>query len=141
MFLWLKTLHILAVITWMAGVFYIYRLFAFHAARAESPDAAAILGVLERRLLMVVMWPGAVGSIVLGTALLVMRPDYLGAHWFQAKLAAVAGMLAYNAHAHYTMRRFARREYFLTELQSRLMHVIPTVLLGVIVAMVVVRPF
>ncbi|MBI3567410.1 MAG: CopD family protein [Gemmatimonadetes bacterium] len=140
-FLWLKALHILAVITWMAGVFYIYRLFAFHVARRDSADATALLRVMERRMLRVVMWPGAALSLALGLALLGMRMDYLSQHWFQLKLAAVAGMLAYNAHAEYTARRFARGEYFLTEVQNRLMHVVPTVLLGVIVVMVVVRPF
>ena len=139
-FLWIKSLHLLAVMTWMAGVFYIYRLFAFHAARRAAPDATSLLRVMERRLLVVVMWPGAAASIALGVALLAMRPDYMAQHWFQAKLVAVVGMVAFNAHAEYTARRFARDEYFLTEGQSRLMHLVPTVLLGVIVVMVVVRP-
>ena len=140
-YLWLKALHILAVMTWMAGVFYIYRLFAFHVARRNSPDATSLLRVMERRLLFVVMWPGAALSLALGFALLALQPAYLTQRWFQVKFAAVVGLLLYNAHAHYTARRYARGEYFLTEMQNRLMHLVPTILLGVIVVMVVVRPF
>lgn len=140
-YLWIKTFHILAVITWMAGAFYIFRIFAYHTKHRAQRETAAVFREMERKMMMVVMRPGAVLSVALGIAMLVSKPELLAHRWLHVKLAAVLGMIAFHGYAEWTAARLARDEYVLTERQARLMHVVPTILLFVIVAMVIVKPF
>ena len=89
-YLWLKTAHLLAMITWMAGSSYIFRLFGFHAERRESADATALLVVMERRLLRIVMLPGALLTVALGTTMLTLHPALIQERWLQLKLTTPA---------------------------------------------------
>jgi putative membrane protein len=139
-YLWLKALHVLAVMTWMAGLFYVFRLFAYHARHRAEPAAVALLAEMEWNTLRIVMLPGALASIGLGVAMLVMNPASLSHRWLHVKLAAVAGMLAYHAWAEVTYARLRRGTYPLTEFQARTLHLVPTVLLVIIVAMVILQP-
>jgi putative membrane protein len=140
-YLWIKALHILAVMTWMAGVFYIFRLFAYHTKHRSGAATAAVFREMEWKMLRIVMLPAAIASIALGVAMLTINAELLSARWLQVKLAAVLGMLAYHWYAERTFARLRRDDYFLTEGQARMLHVVPTVLLAIIVAMVVLKPF
>ncbi|MCX5765831.1 MAG: CopD family protein [Gemmatimonadetes bacterium] len=140
-YLWFKAAHLLAVITWMSGSSYIFRLFGFHVERRASADASALLVVMERRLLRIVMLPGALATVGLGLTMLTVHPELMHERWMQLKLGSVAVMLLYDGYAHWVATRFARGDYVLTAPQCRWLHSVPTTLLLVIVAMVIVRPF
>jgi len=139
-YLWLKVLHLLAVMTWMGGLFYIFRLFAYHAKHRAEPGAVALLLEMERNTLRIVMLPGALASIALGVAMLMMNPASLSHSWLHAKLAAVFGLLAYHWYGELTYARLRRGQYFLTELGARLLHLVPSILLAIILAMVMIQP-
>ncbi|HLA90996.1 MAG TPA: CopD family protein [Gemmatimonadaceae bacterium] len=140
-YLWLKTFHVLAVITWMAGAFYIFRIVAYHTKHREQRETAAVFREMERKMLLIVMRPGAAVTVALGIAMLVSKPELLAHRWMHVKLAAVLGMLAFHGYAEWAAAHVARDQYVLTERRARLLHIVPTVLLGLIVAMVIVKPF
>ena len=88
--LWLKALHIVFVVTWFAGLFYLPRLFVYHAATADAPGLERFL-IMERRLFSL-MTAGAVLAIMFGAAMVIARPAYLQLGWLRWKLLLVAGL-------------------------------------------------
>lgn len=139
-YLWLKAGHVIAVVAWYAGLFYIFRLFVYHVQQRDQPEVAATLAVMERRLLRAIMFPAAVVSILLGVAMLVKMPYLLGQPWMHAKLGAVGLLLGYHALAAWVRARFATGDYVLSERACRVLNEVPTVLLFIIVIAVIVRP-
>jgi len=85
-YLWIKALHVIAVIAWYAGLFYIFRLYVYHVQKRSEPTVTATLEVMERRLLRAIMTPAMVVALGAGTAMLVMNPSLLKMPWMHAKL-------------------------------------------------------
>ncbi len=139
-YMWVKALHVIAVIAWYAGLFYIFRLFVYHVQQRSEPSVVATLTVMERRLLKAIMLPAAVVSVAMGTTMLVMQPALLQLPWMHAKLGAVGLLIGYHAFAARVYRRFSVGDYILTETQCRYWNEVPTLLLFVIVIAVIVRP-
>jgi protoporphyrinogen IX oxidase len=139
-YLWLKAWHVIAVIAWYAGLFYIFRLYVYHVQQRESREVTATLVVMERRLLKAIMAPAAIVSVGLGTWMLVTQPALLRAGWMHAKLGAVVALVVYHAIAIWVHRQFAAGRYVLSEVACRVINEVPTVLLLVIVIGVIVRP-
>ena len=139
-YLSVKALHVIAVIAWYAGLFYIFRLYVYHAQKRGEPAVTATLEVMERRLLRAIMTPAMVVAIGAGIALLVMNPSLLRMPWMHAKLGAVLFLLGYHALASWTSTKFLRGEYVFSETACRWLNEVPTVLLLVIVIAVIVRP-
>jgi protoporphyrinogen IX oxidase len=141
---WTKALHIISMVAWMAGLFYLPRLFVYHAERAAAgSELAETLKVMEARLLRVIMNPAMIATWVFG-GLLLATPglvDWTRDLWIYVKLAAV-GVLTWLHHW-----LGLRRKEFLCDGNSRsgrlfrMMNEVPTLALVVIVVMVVVRPF
>ena len=88
-YLWIKALHVIAVIAWYAGLFYIFRLYVYHVQKRSEPAVTATLEVMERRLLRAIMTPAMVVALGAGTAMLVMNPSLLKMPWMHAKLGAI----------------------------------------------------
>ena len=139
---WLKSLHILSVIAWMAGILYLPRLFVYHADAAPGSDASETFKVMERRLLRGIMNPAMVATYGFGIALAAIPGlvDWTMA-WIYVKLAAVAALTA----IHYLLSRW-RREFAADRNRRparfyRMVNEVPTLLLILIVVMVVVQPF
>lgn len=139
---WVKVVHILAVISWMAGLFYLPRLFVYHTENKGKIDIPPIFAVMERRLLKAIMRPAAVVAVATGAWLI-----HLG-HWDQGmpvwlwlKLFLVAGMLGFHGllESHAVRLRDGREtrsgRYF------RVINEIPTLLLTGIVILVIIKPF
>ncbi|MDQ8159241.1 MAG: protoporphyrinogen oxidase HemJ [Gemmatimonadota bacterium] len=139
-YLSVKALHVIAVIAWYAGLFYIFRLYVYHAQKRGEPAVTATLEVMERRLLRAIMTPAMVVAIGAGIALLVMNPSLLRMPWMHAKLGAVLFLLGYHGLASWTRTKFLRGEYVFSETACRWLNEVPTVLLLVIVIAVIVRP-
>lgn len=138
---WLKAAHIAAVIAWMAGLFYLPRLFVYHAERgAASPDAAAIFLVMERRLLKAIMRPAMVATWVLGLAL-VLTPGIVdwSAPWVWVKALSVVAMTAFHEWLSIRAKDFMRGENRLSGRAWRIANEVPTVLMLVIVFSVVLK--
>jgi protoporphyrinogen IX oxidase len=139
-YLWVKAWHVIAVIAWYAGLFYIFRLYVYHVQQRALPDVTATLVVMERRLLRAIMAPAAIVSVALGAWMIVAQPALLRAGWMHAKLGAVVALLMYHALAIWVYRAFAAGRYVLSEKSCRVINEVPTLLLFVIVIGVIVRP-
>lgn len=139
---WIKAFHVISVISWMAGMFYLPRLFVYHAERAATgTELDRTFRIMEEKLLRVIMTPAMIASWVFGLMLIAMGALDWTSVWSWAKLIGVVGMT--GAHVWLSARRkefavgrnrFGGRTY-------RLMNEVPTILMLVIVIAVIVRPF
>jgi putative membrane protein len=140
-YLWVKALHVIAVVAWMAGLFYLPRLFVYHAEQVEAGSKTeAMFLTMERRLLRAIMAPASVAVWLFGL-MLVATPGIVdwGQVWPWSKAAAVIAMTLYH---HWLARRwkdFAAGRNRLSGRQYRLMNEVPTLLLIVIVLSVIVK--
>jgi len=138
---WTKALHIIAVIAWMAGIFYLPRLFVYHAEKTEAgTELDAIYQEMERKLLRAIMNPAMIGTWIFGL-MLVFTPGLVdwSQVWPWAKAAAVLAMTWFHHWLGLRRKDFARGENRLTGRRYRMMNELPTLLLIVIVISVVVR--
>ena len=141
-YLWLKVLHILAVISWMAGLFYLPRLFVYHSENRAKLEAAAVFLVMERRLLRAIMRPAAVVTLVSGLALIHLGGwDQPVPVWLWLKLLFVVGMVVFHGLLEIHCARFRDGRETQPGRYFRIINEIPTVLLIGIVIFVVVKPF
>ena len=140
---WTKTLHIVSMVAWIAGLFYLPRLFVYHTEKAPpGSETSAIFKVMERRLLRAIMTPAAVSTWVFG-GLLLMTPgiiDWRSDLWIYPKLAAVGGLSWFHLWLGWRCQDFDEDQNGISGRVYRMMNEIPTVALIVIVIMVVVRP-
>jgi len=137
--LWLKAFHVVAVITWFAGLFYLPRLYVYHAD-AKDPISIARFEIMERRL-FTLMTIGAVASVALGAAMLVAAPIYLGLGWLRVKLLLVLLLVAYHLYCYKLMRDFAGNRNARSAKWYRVFNEVPSLLLIAIVLLAVVKPF
>ena len=138
---WTKSLHIIAVIAWMAGLFYLPRLFVYHAEQVESGTATgAMFQTMERRLLKAIMTPAMVATWIFGLAL-VATPGIVdwGQVWPWSKALAVLMMSGFHGWLSARVKSFASGTNNLGGRQYRIMNEVPTVLLIVIVLSVVIK--
>ena len=140
MYLWLKALHIVAVIAWMAGMLYLPRLFVYHSAARPKSELSETLKTMERRLLNFIMTPAMMVTWIVGIVLL-LQGQWLGAGWFHIKFVAVIVMtILHGLFARWVNEfRFDRSKH--SAKFYRIINEVPTALLIVFVALVVVKPF
>jgi putative membrane protein len=136
--LWIKALHIVFVVTWFAGLFYLPRLFVYHAM-AEDAVSRERFKIMERKLYYGIMTPGAVLTVVFGAWL------WLGygvtAGWLHAKLVLVAVLIAYHVWCGKLLCDFKRDRNTRGHVWYRWFNEIPTVILFAVVILTVVKPF
>ena len=139
---WLKAVHILAVISWMAGLFYLPRLFVYHAENMGKSELVSVFLVMERRLLKAIMRPAGLVSVVTGLWLIwagsLFGPVPL---WLWMKLLLVLGMLGFHGLLESHVARFRDGREIRPGRYFRIINEIPTLLLIGIVIFVVVKPF
>lgn len=143
-YLWFKTLHIIGVVVWFAGLFYLVRLFIYHreAEALESPLKEAFgqqYGLMERRLANIITTPGMVLAVVCAVGLLSVNPAWLQQGWMHAKLAFVAALLAYHAFCYRLMGQLQRGACNWSGRQLRALNELPTLLLVIVVMLVVFK--
>jgi protoporphyrinogen IX oxidase len=138
---WLKVLHVLAVISWMAGLLYLPRLMVYHVAAAVGSDQDMTFKTMERRLLKAIMRPAAVVALLTGLGLIRVAGYGFGDVWLDIKLVALVGMFAAHGVLEKHVVAFARGERGRTGRYFRILNEVPTVLMVVIVIMVIVKPF
>jgi protoporphyrinogen IX oxidase len=137
--LWLKAFHIIAVTTWFAGLFYLPRLYVYHAA-AGDPIGIERFAVMERRLFALTTI-GAVASLSFGAAMLAESPAYLAMGWLRVKLLLVLLLIAYHVACYALMQDFARNRNAHSAKWYRAFNEIPSILLIAIVLLAVLKPF
>lgn len=139
---WLRALHVIAIVTWFAGLFYIFRLFVYHVENAGDERVTAVLAVMERRLYRGICWPAMVITTLFGLLLWMQSfSGYLATGWFKVKLVALLALFAYHFYSGKVRKDLAAGRCRLTSKQCRLLNEVPTVLLILIVVMAVVKPF
>ncbi|MFC2176037.1 CopD family protein [Bacteroidota bacterium] len=141
---YVKALHIIFVITWFAGLFYIVRLFIYHAeAKNKEEPASSILQkqykLMQWRLWYIITWPSAILTLVFGTWMIGYAPGYLTLPWMHVKLGMVSVLFLYHLYCHRIFKRFQNDEKTWGSVALRFWNELSTVLLFAIVFIVVLR--
>jgi putative membrane protein len=137
--LWLKAFHIVFVVTWFAGLFYLPRLFVYHVSAAE-PALLERFAIMERRL-FAIMSIGAALAILFGIAMVASAPQYLGFGWLRLKLALVAALVGYHLWCRSLMLALRTGRNVHSERWLRAFNELPALFLIAIVVLAVVKPF
>jgi putative membrane protein len=140
LYLWLKALHVVAIIAWMAGLLYLPRLFVYHCAAEAGSVQSETFKVMERRLLKAIMNPAMIAAWVLGLAL-VWQGGWLTSGWLHAKLALVLGLSAVHGMLAKQVKIFAADRNARPARYFRILNEVPTLLMIGIVILVIVKPF
>ena len=138
-FLWIKALHVIAVISWMAGLLYLPRLFVYHAGVEAGSESSELFKIMERRLLGAIMNPAAILVWVLGLSMAVLGGVY-DELWFQIKAVLAVAMTAFHLYLRYCAARFAVDGNQRSPRFFRILNEIPTVLMIGIVTLVIIKP-
>lgn len=139
--LWFKAFHIMAVIAWMAGLFYLPRLFIYHADAAVGSEKSETFKVMETKLYRIIMNPSMMLSWLLGLYLAWPYFQAGGNGWLHAKLTAVVVMTVLHVYLGRTTKAFARDERPGSQRRWRIINEIPAVLMIAIVLLVILKPF
>jgi putative membrane protein len=140
-YLWIKALHVVAVIAWMAGQLYLPRLFVYHAQAEVGSPTSETFKVMEAKLYRFIMTPAMVVAWVCGLSMIALDPSLLASGWLYVKLLFVVALTV----IHFLMNRwrgdFARDANRRSQKFFRIANELPTLAMIVIVIMVIVRPF
>lgn len=143
-YLWFKTLHIVGVVVWFAGLFYLVRLFIYHveAEEEEAPIREAFkaqYAVMERRLANIITTPGLILTVTMAVGLLITQPSWLQQGWMHAKLGFVGLLLAYHVFCYRLMGQLQAGVCRWSGRQLRALNELPTLLLVLVVMLVVFK--
>ena len=137
---WIKALHVIAIISWMAGMLYLPRLFVYHASADKGSELSETLKIMERRLLRLIINPAMIVSWLLGLSMIAANPSMLHGGWLHVKLGCVILLQIFHAFLSRWRKAFLRDENAHSATFFRKVNEIPTVLMVVIVIMVIVKP-
>ena len=140
MYAWIKAFHLVAMVTWFAGIFYLPRLFVYHAM-AEDEVSRERFKVMERKLYRGIMNPSAAVTVLLGLWLMYLAPGFLSQGWLHAKLALVTALLAYHVYSGRLMRAFAAGRNTRSHVWYRWFNEVPVLILIGVMVLVEVKPF
>ncbi len=140
MILWVKALHVIAIIAWMAGMLYLPRLFVYHADAPKGSDVSETFKVMERRLLKAIVTPSMILVFLTGFTLVYLTEDWREG-WWQAKFILVLGLAGLHGYFARCVRVFAEDANERSARFYRALNEAPTVLMIVIVVLAVVKPF
>lgn len=143
LYLWIKAFHVVAVISWMAGLLYLPRLFVYHSSAEAGSAGSETFKVMERRLMGAIMTPAMLASWVLGLAMIAVLgvEAFRDSHWLAVKISLVVVLSGLHMLLIWHLRAFAADRNWHSARYFRILNEVPTVLMIAIVVMVVVRPF
>ena len=140
LYLWIKALHIVAMVCWFAGLFYLPRLFVYHAMSEDAASKERFI-TMQRKLYRGIMIPSMIATLVFGIWLIALIPGYLQQGWLHAKLTLVVLLIGYHHVCGAQVKRFARGEKGRSHVFYRWFNEIPVLILLAVVILVVVKPF
>jgi putative membrane protein len=140
-YLYLKALHIIFIVTWFAGLFYIVRLFVYQVEAAEksNEELKSQLALMARRLWLGITWPSAIITLIFGTSLIISNPAWLKLPFMHIKLGFVLLLYLYHGSCHYIYQQLQQKKVKYTSTQLRIWNEVATVLLVSIVFLIVVK--
>ena len=143
-YLWFKSFHIIGVVVWFAGLFYLVRLFIYHVeVQNEKEEIRDVFNkqytLMEKRLANIITTPGMILAVIMATGLLYMQPIYLTQAWMQIKLMFVVFLLIYHFYCYKIMNELTNNQYNYSGQQLRALNELPTLLLVVVVMLVVFK--
>ena len=140
-YLWIKALHVIAVIAWMAGLLYLPRLFVYHAQAETGSPSSETFKVMEDKLYRIIMTPAMIVAWVCGLSMIVLNPALLTSGWLHVKLLFVLALTVIHFLMNGWRNDFARDANRRSQKFFRIANEVPTLAMIVIVIMVIVRPF
>ena len=141
MLFWFKALHLIAMVTWFAGLFYMFRLFVYWVENKSSSDVSKLLATMAHRLFFYITYPSMIATLVFGTLLLSQVPHQARMGWFQLKFVLILGLIGYHLFIGHTLTQFKKQNYFVTSRQCRMVNEIPVLFLVAIVFLAVFKGF
>jgi protoporphyrinogen IX oxidase len=143
-YFWFKAFHIIGVVVWFAGLFYLVRLFIYHVEANEQPEPARSIlknqyQIMEKRLYNIITTPGMLVTVAMAIGLLTTEPEILKSGWLHVKLGLVVVLLGYHHYCSRLMKKLAADECNWTSKQLRALNEAPTLLLVVIVMLAVFK--
>lgn len=143
-FLYIKSLHIIFVVTWFSGLFYIVRLFIYHteADKKEEPARSVLQNqykIMEKRLWYIITWPSAILTSIFAFWLLFKNPFYLKMPWMHVKLIFVLALYGYHLYCHKIYKQLQNNKINYTATRLRLFNEAPTIILFAVVFLVVLK--
>ena len=136
--LWLKSLHVIFMVTWFAGLFYLPRLFVYFA-ETDSQTTRRTLATMQRKLL-VMTWIGGLLTLAFGIAMVVMYPAYLSLPWMHIKLTLVLGLILFHGWLHVHTRALSAGRTPRSSRFYRWINEVPTLVLIPVVILVILKP-
>ncbi len=140
-YLWYKAIHIIAVISWMAALFYMPRLFVYHTRAPLGSEMDQTFQIMEKKLLRIIMNPAMIATYIFGLLNAYIYGFAALGMWFHIKMAAVLGLTAFHGLQARWMKQFAAGKNTHSERFFRLVNEIPVVFMIIAVIMVTVKPF
>lgn len=139
---WLRAFHIMAVIAWMAGLFYLPRLYVYHAMEQDKQETCETFKIMEEKLLRIIMWPALMASWVSGIMLYWANWEYyMSAGWMHIKLLAIILMTITHVLYAEWYKDFEKDENKRSHVFYRVWNEVPTLLMIIIIIMAVIEPF
>jgi putative membrane protein len=143
-YFWLKSFHLIGMVVWFAGLFYLVRLYVYHVEATEKPEPAQSIlteqyQIMENRLYRLITTPGMVVTLVMAAGMLVVQPSLLREGWLHIKLLLVGGLVAYHFYCGWLMKQFSADEYHLSSQQLRTLNEVPTLILVAVVCLAVFK--
>ena len=135
-----KALHLIAMVCWFAGLFYLPRLFVYHAM-SEDLASQQRFHVMERKLYRGIMTPAMLATLIFGLTMLVKQPAYLHALWMQIKLALVLLLVIYHLVCGRFLWQLEKNPSIKTHVYFRWFNEVPVIFLIAIILLAVLRPF
>lgn len=141
---YIKALHIIFVVNWFAGLFYMPRLFIYtrEAFDKPEPDKSILirqLKIMQQKLWYVIAWPSCIITVLLGSTLLLKSPVFFTQGWMQLKLLFVLLLLLYHLSLHYIFKQQQSDKFIYTSIQLRIWNEVATIFLFAIVFLVVIK--
>lgn len=143
MYLWIKAFHVISMVAWFAALFYLPRLFVYHALARDKGDSQAIdyFQTMERKLFRGIMTPAMIAVIVLGAWLLFLAPGHLSNGWLHTKLLLVLLLVGYHHMCLAYMKRLAAGTCQKSHTFFRWFNEAPVIALVLIIVLAMVKPY
>ena len=144
MYFWFKAFHLIGIVVWFAGLFYLVRLFVYHVEASQEPEPAQTIlktqyEIMEKRLYSIITTPGMAVTVTMAIGLISTKPEVLKLKWLHIKLAFVVLLLAYHFFCGWIIKQLEKGKCQWTSQQFRALNEAPTILLIIIILLAVFK--